>query len=97
MIFLLIFSPLITLGELGLGLGYLLDKFVLDEIEGEYDDRLIAISSSTLGLSLLPFLLVALAVVFPVVLICRLYQIFKLFFCNIAGQCFRKIFCCCCY
>jgi len=50
-----------------------------------------------MGLSLFPLLLLGFCLVYPVVVVCRLYQILKLFIFNVAGQCVRKLFCCCCY
>ena len=82
MIFGFIFSPFHVLATIGIMIGRALRNLCFGEIKykarNDSVPHLVAIG--TLGLSLLPVMLVIFCVVYPFVFLTRLYQICKLFF-----------------
>ena len=101
-IFLFFLSPFHTFGEIGISMGYILRKLCFEDLviearDNETKERRIGGSIMTLGLSLFPITLVIFCVIWPLVVLCRLWQILKLFFGSVLGQCLRKVCSCCCY
>ena len=98
----LIFSPLVLLIEVAIAVGHYMAKNLMDEVyEGISSDsdktRRFTAIIFLMGLSFLPFYLIVCAILLPIVIVCRLYQMCEIFFTKVAGQCFRKLFCGCCY
>ena len=102
MLLFLLFSPIHTMIELAICTGHFLKNTIMSDVEdcfggSEVGERRYFTSIFLMGLSLLPLILAATCVIYPFVFLGRLWQISKIFFVNIAGQCLRKCFCCCCY
>ena len=100
---LIIFSPFHIFVEINLMLGHALRKLCMENASqylnsgSNRETRIAGGTMMFMGLSLLPVSLAMFCVLYPLVVLCRLWQILYIFFVNVLGQCLRKTFCCCCY
>ena len=99
MLLMLVFSPLMTLAEISIGFGHILIKVLMQDLydttDRFHDNKYVA-CIVMMGLSCSPIILSACCLIYPVVFVCRLWQILKIFLFKIAGHCLRRIFCCFC-
>ena len=100
---LVFFSPFHIFVEINVMLGHVLKNMFMENAQKYVQNgsnRVTRITFGSLmftGLSLLPVSLAMFCVLYPLVVLCRLWQILYIFFVNVLGQCLRKTFCCCCY
>lgn len=104
MFFMIIFSPIHTLVELSVSTGYILRRLCFEGINeninqssNEATRRSHYFSVITLGLSLMPIILVPFCIIYPIVLLCRVYQLLKMFVTAVLAHWLKKVLCCCCY
>jgi hypothetical protein len=87
MLLMLIFSPLLLAFEMGISLGYTLKKTVgfNENLKSNQEEVTRMLTCFCVGFSFLPITLPLLIILFPIVIVCRIFQILKTLFVGVLG------------